>query len=241
MKLVEKLAAKVKDNWGQPAACIAFLGDSVTQGCFEIYTDANHEIVPVFDQRAAYESDLSRILSILYPNVPVTMINAGISGSNAVHGFERLRRDVLPYHPDLTVVCFGLNDSAGGMEGIETYISALRKILVTLQENQIDAIFMTPNMMATDVNCHMQPGVIRDAAEVCVHVQNSGILDAYMDAARALCRELGVRVCDCYRIWKRLQHAGVDTNRLLSNQINHPTREMNWLFAYELAKEIISA
>ena len=240
MKLVEKLVARGQDNWNAPTASIAFLGDSVTQGCFEIYTDAKGEIVPVFDQSAAYEADFARIFSVLFPNAPLTILNAGVSGSNAVHGLERLRRDVLPMRPDLTVVCFALNDSANGLQGLHTYTAALREIFDTLRENGLEALFLTPNMMATEVDCHMQPGVIRDAAEMCVGVQNTGVLDAYIDAARALCAEHGVPVCDCYAIWKRLHALGVDTNALLSNQINHPTREMNWLFACELAKCILS-
>ena len=37
MKIIEKFAAKRKDNWDQPPVRIGFIGDSVTQGCFEIY------------------------------------------------------------------------------------------------------------------------------------------------------------------------------------------------------------
>ena len=33
---------------------------------------------------------------------------------------------------------------------------------------------------------------------------------------------------------KKLEQNGVDTTILLANRINHPTREMNWLFAVSL-------
>jgi len=240
MKFVDKLVSRSKGNWNQPTASIAFLGDSVTQGCFEIYTDANNEMVPVFDQSAAYETDFAKIMSILFPNALLTILNAGVSGSNAVHGLERLKRDVIPMHSDLTVVCFALNDSVNGMDGIATYSAALRDIIQTLQQNQIDVLFMTPNMMNTEVDCRIQPGVIRDAAAACANVQNTGVLDAYIDTAKVLCGEMNVPVCDCYKIWKELNHLGVNTNALLSNHINHPTREMNWLFAFELSKAILS-
>jgi acyl-CoA thioesterase-1 len=240
MKFTDKLISRAKDNWNQPTASVAFLGDSVTQGCFEIYTDANNEIVPVFDQSAAYETDFAKIMSILFPNAPITILNAGVSGSNAVHGLERLKRDILPMRPDLTVVCFALNDSANGTEGIPAYISALREIFQSLRQNQMDALFLTPNMMATEVDCSIGPGVIRDAAAACVNVQNTGVLDAYISAAKLLCKEMSVPVCDCYGIWKDLNKMGVNTNALLSNHINHPTREMNWLFAYELSRAILS-
>ena len=37
MKFIEKLAKKQNNLYGAASATIAFLGDSVTQGCFEIY------------------------------------------------------------------------------------------------------------------------------------------------------------------------------------------------------------
>ena len=47
-------------------------------------------------------------------------------------------------------------------------------------------------------------------------------------------------VCDCYAQWKQLKAAGVNTTELLSNKLNHPTREMNWLFAVSLLRSILS-
>ena len=239
MNFVEKLAARGTDNNNQPVPAIAFLGDSVTQGCFEIVTNARNEIVPIFDQGAAYETYLARIFSVLYPNAPVTIINAGISGSSAQQGLCRLERDVLRYKPDLTVVCFALNDCVAGTDEITAYEQALHDIFSRLLDAGSEVIFMTPNMMATEVDQRIETGEIRVAAELCSQMQNSGALDAYIHAAKKLCREMDIPVCDCYGIWKQLNRIGVDTNALLSNQINHPTRQMNWLFAFELAKTIL--
>ena len=69
--------------------------------------------------------------------------------------------------------------------------------------------------------------------------QNGGYFDKLIDIARDICSARGIPVCDCYAIWKSLHAAGVDTTELLSNKINHPTREMNKMFAYELVKCMI--
>ena len=37
MKFIEKLAKKQNNLYGEAPATLAFLGDSVTQGCFEVY------------------------------------------------------------------------------------------------------------------------------------------------------------------------------------------------------------
>ena len=240
MKIAKLFAEKAKDNWNAPGVTLAFLGDSVTQGCFEIYKTSPDSIETVFDKNSAYHAQLAQMLTVLFPSVPVNIVNAGVSGSNAVHGLERLERDVISHHPDLAVVCFALNDSGGGPEKLGIYTDALDKIVARLAEENIETIFMTPNMMCTGVSCHyMQDKLLSGIAEGCARTQNSGVLDAYVDAAKALCAKRGVTVCDCYAKWKTLQRCGADITELLANKVNHPTREMNRLFAYSLLETML--
>lgn len=238
-QLIKKIIARQNDNLHNPGVTIAFLGDSVTQGCFEVYRKAENAIETVFDKRSAYHAYLSEIFTVLCPNVPVNIINAGISGDNAPHGFERLKEDVLVHKPDLIVVCFGLNDCSQGLDGVGKYIQALTNIFNAVKDAGCEIIFMTPNMMCTNVSCHIIDEFIKGIAEASAIRQNEGVLDAYIDAARALCKEKDVPVCDCYAKWKRLEEIGINVTELLSNHINHPSREMNWLFAYSLAETIL--
>ena len=89
------------------------------------------------------------LLAMLYPQAPVSVVNCGVNGSSASAGYERLKRDVLAFSPDLLVVCFGLNDANAEMDGLETYKTALRNIFTTAREAGIEVIFMTPNMLNT--------------------------------------------------------------------------------------------
>ncbi|MBQ3140524.1 MAG: SGNH/GDSL hydrolase family protein [Clostridia bacterium] len=238
MKIVQKLAARAADNFGQPAVTLAFLGDSVTQGCFEIYQPDEKSIETVYDQANAYHAQLAQMLAALYPSVPVNIINAGVSGGSAPHGLERLERDVLRHSPDLAVVCFGLNDCGGGAEGLSRYVGALEGIFKALQEQGCEVIFMTPNMMCTHVSCHLKGELERSIAQSISDRQNDGTLDLYLQEAKKLCARLGVAVCDCYAKWQRLHRSGVDVTELLANHINHPTRQMNRLFAVSLLETI---
>ncbi len=239
MKILEKLNSKALDNMNGDPVTIAFLGDSVTQGCFELYITPDGNMETVFDRESAYHRYLDKMLSTLYPTVPVTIINAGISGDRAPHGLERLDRDVLRFQPDLTVVCFCLNDCTAGPDGLEQYTTALQGIFEKLQAAGSDIIFMTPNMMNTYISNEITDENIRKAAKDCQYLQNTGIMDAYLEAARKVCEALGVKVCDCYKKWKKLAEHGADTTRLLANRINHPTRQMNWLFAASLLETIL--
>ena len=220
---------------------VAFLGDSVTQGCFELYKDENNKICTVTDTDAAYAKRLLEALGALYPQTAFRLINAGVSGDRAPNGAKRLARDVLAHAPDLTVVCYGLNDWSDEVESVEKYCAALERIFLALRTAECEAVFLTPNCMNRYVSGEITDPDIRAVAQRKGDLQNGGHLTRHIEAALALCRQMGVSVCDCYAIWQEMQQRGTDTTALLSNRINHPTREMDYLFAYELVKTIFLA
>lgn len=239
MNLMNKIREKAAANAQHGAVTIAFLGDSVTQGCFELYRKPDNAIDTVFDKEHAYHRYLDQIFTLLFPSVSVNIVNAGVSGGMAPHGLDRLDRDVISKNPDLTVVCFGLNDTLYGMDGLEDYKTALREIFRRLKEAGSEVIFMTPNMMNTYVSKEITDQDIITIAEAKLVTQTGGVMDTFIEEARLVCEEAGVKVCDCYAKWKRLSANGVDTTRLLANRINHPCREMNWLFAVSLLDAIL--
>lgn len=240
MEIMKKIAAKsanIKDN---PPVTLAFLGDSVTQGCFECYIKKDGNIETVFDQENGYHAHLKRIIAGIYTNVPINIINAGISGGKAVQALERIERDVIRYSPDLCVVCFGLNDSTKGEEMLSTYLESLDTIFKKLKSAGIETIFMTPNMMCTDVNPYQLDDVLVETAIKCAGVQNDGMLEKFLEHAKKVALDNGAKVCDCYAKWKALYENGANVTDLLANKINHPTREMNKLFAVSLFETMLS-
>ena len=241
MKIVEKMAAKLQNNPGCEGVTIAFLGDSVTQGCFDIYRQSDGRVETFYDQQSSYQRGVFDFLSMLYPACPINIINAGISGDCAPRGLARLERDVLRHQPDLCVVCYGLNDCGTDPQSIDRYIGALRDIFAALNCAGVEIIFMTPNMMNTAISPHLSHPDFIAIAQSTAQKQNDGYFDAHMEAARALCRETGVALCDCYAIWKALHRSGVNTTELLANKINHPTPAMNRIFSYELVKTMLEA
>jgi acyl-CoA thioesterase-1 len=239
MKTLDKLSAKNSDISSGSPVTIAFLGDSVTQGSFELYKGYNCDFECTNDYEAVYHSQLKKMLNYIFPDSPINIINAGIGGNNAQQGLDRMERDVLAYSPDLVIVCFGLNDACAGIENLDKYVSALKGIFMKLKEQNIEVIFMTPNMLNTYLSPLTTSDSIVEFASDAVNVQNGGIMDKYMDAARKLCADEGIPVCDCYEMWKKLYESGVDTTKLLSNHINHPSREMHLLFSASLFKMIL--
>lgn len=233
-RFAKLLVQKKDDLYGCKPVTVAFLGDSVTQGCFEVYPVGETALETIYDVQSAYSTKFRQLLATVCPKAPVNIVNAGISGGGAPNGLERLERDVLAYHPDLAVVCFGLNDCTRGMEHIGEYTDALTGIFVRLREEGIETVFMTPNMVSDSVSWHIQEPRFKELAAMLAGIQKGGTLDSYMDAAREAAAKCGVRVCDCYSRWRKLNRLGIDTTDLLSNYLNHPTRDMHWLFANAL-------
>ena len=180
-----------KERTGFPL--IAAFGDRVTQRCFELGTAGQR---PANDYHAVYHEQLRRRLNHLFPDRPVNILNAGVGGNGVWQGAERLQADVLDYHPELVIGCFGLNDAPNGEEYLKTYRAGVSSILSRIQRAGAVPVFMTPNMLNTRVIAEDIPPEYRGLAEKTARIQNDGIMDAYMDAAREECTRLGVTVCD---------------------------------------------
>jgi len=200
---------------------IVFFGDSVTEGCFEIGNPCEPQEV--------YHKKLQN----MWHDSDVEVINAGVGGDNTSMGYKRMDSDVMAHKPDVVVVCFGLNDAPNGLDELATYTDNLQKIFDKLKG--IRTIFMTPNMLNTYVHNDTDQQYIEFANKT-AQMQNDGVMDAYMQTAIEVAKKNNVEVCDCYSEWKKLKLYGIDTTLLLSNYINHPTRQMHQLFADMLFK-----
>ncbi len=237
MKVIELLKCKQENLVANKPVTIAFLGDSVTQGCFECYLAGPNRLQTVFDYKSAYSTRVREILNILYPNAQVNIINSGISGDSAPVGLSRLERDILSYNPDLVVVSYGLNDSTGGRERISAYTDALDGIFAKLKERGIETVFLTQNYMNTKTSPHLRDEYSINLSESFAgNVQNSGVLKEYFQAAKAICEKYGVKVCDLYPVWEKLEKSGVDVTELLANKLNHPIREIHYYMAMKLVE-----
>ncbi len=199
-----------------PITIVAF-GDSVTHGALAL-----GEI----DYESVYWNRLRKKILEVRNYVPVNVINAGIGGITASASVERIDSQVLCHNPDLVIVCFGLNDVNGTLED---YLEALKTIFEKCQHNNVDIVFMTPNMLNTYVAEDTAP-IHKGYAEQTAHYQVSGKMDLFMSGAVNLANKMGVKVCDCYSEWKKLSQTE-DTTLLLINRINHPDRKMHQLFA----------
>ncbi len=240
MEFAKKLERKSKDLMGQPSPILAVLGDSITQGCFEVNATGERSFDVVFEPEKAYGVRLTQLLNKLYPKASIQLIPAGISGDSAAGGSARLERDVLRFHPDLTVVAFGSNDASyNGEKEIAAYGEHLRSIFKRLKEDGGEVIYLTQIYMNTRISPYVTAPFLIEIAENCAKAQNSGLLKAYYEEGKRVAREEGVEICDLYSVWEAMANAGVDTTALLSNHLNHPFREYHYYIAIKLLETIL--
>lgn len=213
---------------------IAFLGDSVTEGCFELlpYHDS---FSTVKEPQNGYVSLLGDRLRAAYPDRDIEIVNAGIEGNSSTEAFARLKTDVLSKQPDISVVCLGLNDV--WMRNPANYTVNLEQIFSGLKNIGSRIIFMTPNMLNTYVHPNVLPCLLNTAKDL-ADCQNGGVMDEHMQRAAELSKDFDAELCDAYGIWKRMASYGIDTTALLCNYLNHPTREMHRLFADLLFEQL---
>ncbi|MBE7031013.1 MAG: GDSL family lipase [Ruminococcaceae bacterium] len=224
MKITEKLNLEFEGLLEHGPINIVVFGDSVTHGAL-----GSGEI----DYETVYWNRLRKKINALRNYMPVNVINAGIGGISAKGSLDRMQAHVLDHHPDLIIVCFGLNDVNFPLN---EYLDPMREIFERSLNSGAEVIFLTPNMFNTYV-ADDTAEFLKDYAAVTADMQNNGKMDHYIESAMALAHEMGVQVCDCYSKWKELSKTQ-DVTMLLSNRINHPTREMHELFAEELFQMI---
>ena len=220
MKIKEKIKLGREGLEAEGPITIVAFGDSVTHGAVAS-GEINYETV--------YWNRLKQKLNAVRNYMPVNVINAGIGGASAKGSVARIERDVISHHPDLVIVCFGLNDVN---KPIEDFLGPLKTIFERTREACSEVIYMTPNMLNTYVAEGTAEVHLQYAAKT-AEMQNGGRMDHYMAEAIKLARSMGVTVCDCYAKWRKLSETE-DTTALLANHINHPIKEMHELFAESL-------
>lgn len=224
MRIKEKINLDYKGlvDFG-PINIVAF-GDSVTHGAVD---------VDEIDYDSVYWNRLRKKINDVRNYVPVNVINSGIGGITAAGSLDRMYRDVFSHNPDLVIICFGLNDVNGPKE---EYLFALEQIFSECNKREVEAVFMTPNMLNTYVAADTEPA-LKEYAEKTASMQIGGKMDDYMNSAAELAASMNIKVCDCYGKWKKLSETE-DITLLLANRINHPVREMHEVFAEELFNKI---
>ncbi len=192
----------------------------------------------------AYPTLLERDLNAR-GSVTCQVINAGVPGNTTTMGRKRFETDVLAVRPTLVIVQFGINDSAFDVwknppattprVPVEEYRKNLRHFVEASRETGAAVILMTPNPLRwTPAMKKMYGKPPYDPS------RPDGFnltLVAYVDAMRALAKEMNVPLLDVARVYAALPPESVDA--LLPDGM-HPSQRGHDLVA-QLLTDVIMA
>ena len=224
-------------NWhkkltqGKPVN-IVFLGDSITQGHYELDPQRTRYL----RSDEVYPQQFISLISAQYPDAKINAYNAGVGGQTAQQGFNRIKSEALDIAPDLCVVCFGLNDTF--VNKPKQYQRALENIFQALNDADIDTLFLTPNPMGHRKVTNWGL-LLRLYSTRTSRLMRNGTMDDFMRIARGVALEKNVTVADGYAEWMKRGSSGQDMENLLCNGINHPSAQGHRILAEVLFRTLL--
>lgn len=191
---------------GEPVKIVC-LGDSITG----IYYHTGG--------RRAWPEVLQHILRERYPQTPLKVINAGISGNTTTDALARLETDVLAPAPHLVVIKLGLNDVV--RTSPEAFTANLRLIVQQIRQRGAEVVLLTFNAIYPE---HPDRPLHR--------------VLAYLQIVREVAGELSVPLADAHEAYRARQAQGGSKWFCLMSDAIHPNLRGHSLLAATAASII---
>lgn len=115
-------------------AIIGALGNSLTYGWMV---------------RKGYLDFLQEMISEAYPHAGVEIVNAGLPGDTAEGGKDRLKDEILRFHPDCVLVEFALNDAYQGYP-VQAFEGHMKSIIEEIRENSMAEVVLVTSVYLPD-------------------------------------------------------------------------------------------
>lgn len=174
---------------------------------------------------------------LLNEGIPNIIYNQGVGGSHTGHltdnnrhkvrhALDRLQSDVLSKKPDISIVCFGINDSwiDTGKDApripLEEFEKNLNYIVKTIQKEGSSVILMTPNALGKRHEKWRYDNT-----------------EKYVEVIRNIAIQQKVVLIDQWKIWENYSSAGKDIDDLLLDG-THPNDKWHEELAELLADRI---
>lgn len=170
---------------------------------------------PYVNRLTAYPFVVLKRLDKKYPYAVVNVITTSIGGENSLQGEKRMKKDVLPHHPDVLFIDYALNDRSIGLAQAR---KADEKMIKMALKKQIKVILMTPSPdLRVDIT---KPG---------------NILEQFTAMLTALAEKYHIGLVDSYSVFVKLAKSGKDLHNYMA-QVNHPNQRGHEIIAKEIMK-----
>lgn len=174
------LAAVMKKAEAGEPVTIACIGGSITQG-----TISNGSLDSEISKKSCYADIFFAWWKETFPDTEVTVINAGIGGTDSYLGVHRVQEDVLDYHPDLVLVEYSVNDGTGGHYK-NSYDNLVRKIAKSEISPAVFLLFMAQANLTSAQSEHQLIGYSYGLPMI----SHGNLIRAFFDDGRYTAEEL---------------------------------------------------
>ncbi len=146
------LAAVMKKAEAGEDITIACIGGSITQG---VISSGPKDME--LTEKKCYADIFFDWWKETFPEVEVTVVNAGIGGTDSYLGVHRVEEDVLVHEPDVVLVEYSVND--GGTNTYQnSYDNLVRRILKSESKPAVILLFMAQTSLVSAQNVHALVG-----------------------------------------------------------------------------------
>lgn len=198
----------------QDGQVIVTLGNSITEGG---------------ERPEGYVNLLRRAMAVLYPEMAVYFVNAGIGGHKSTDMFDRYERDVLQVAPDWVTISVGVNDVWHGFKDhpqgdgplavpLPQYKEKLVRMIELAKGRNIRVALFTATVIKEDLSS----------------LENQKLLP-YNQAVRDIAKKYKCVLVDqdaaCRQILQPLQKPGMADRGVLTSDGVHMLASGNWLMA----------
>lgn len=146
------LAAVMKKAEAGEPVTIATIGGSITQG-----TISSGPLDSEIKTKACYADIFFAWWKETFPNSEVTVVNAGIGGTDSYLGVHRVQEDVLDFHPDVVLIEYSVNDGANNSYK-NSYDNLVRKVLKSEDSPAVLLLFMAQTSLVSAQSVHQLIG-----------------------------------------------------------------------------------
>lgn len=174
------LAAAMKKAEAGEAVTIATIGGSITQG-----TISTGPLDKEIKTKACYADIFFAWWKETFPNSEITVVNAGIGGTDSYLGVHRVQEDVLDFHPDVVLIEYSVNDGANNAYK-NSYDNLVRKVLKTDDSPAVLLLFMAQTSLVSAQSVHQLIGFNYELPMVSHH----NLISHFYDTDRYTAEEL---------------------------------------------------
>lgn len=172
---------------------LAFLGGSITYG----------------GGKHGYVEQVTEWFREKYPDSPIKVVNAGVSGTDSNFGAKRLDRDLLVHDPDLLLVEFAVND------GDRDHTSHMERILHKAWKHNPEMDVVIFYTLAKNQLTHYDQGVLPPSAQA-----HERVAEFYQVPTIGLAHDVAAKLRNQEIVWKDF-----------ANDSCHPHRQGYGFFA----------